>query len=367
MDRTSPPKHTPLHAVHVESGARLVPFAGWEMPVQYAGVVEEHLAVRAAAGLFDVSHMGEVEVCGPGAAAALQRLTCNDIASLALGQAHYSALLLPDGGILDDVIVYRWREGSFLVVVNASNAAADLAWMREHAGSAQVIDRSDDFALIAIQGPKSTGILAPLTDADLGSLRYYRLLEAKVGGEPAFVARTGYTGEDGFEIFLPPSGAAGVWRRLLEVGAAVGIVPAGLGARDTLRLEAGMLLHGNDITATTSPLEAGLDFMVKLDREEFIGRGALIAQRREGVKRRMCGLEMIDPGIARHGYPVWIEGGAASEVTSGSHAPFLKKNIARAYLPIAHADVGAEVEVEVRQRRLRARVVPTPFYRRPRR
>jgi len=367
MDRTPPLKRTPLHAVHVEAGARLVPFAGWEMPVQYAGVVEEHLAVRVAAGLFDVSHMGEVEVCGPGATDALQRLTCNDVAALAPGQAHYSALLLPDGGILDDVIVYRWREGSFLVVVNASNAAADLAWMREHAGGAQVLDRSDEFALIAIQGPKASEILAPFTDTALERLRYYHVTQAKVAGENAIVARTGYTGEDGFELFLPTARAAGVWRRLLAAGAPLGLVAAGLGARDTLRLEAGMLLHGNDITTETSPLEAGLDFIVKLERGEFLGRDALLAQRRDGVRRRMCGLETIDPGIARHGYPVWIEGQQVSEVTSGSYAPFLKKNIARAYLPISHTEVGAEVEVEVRQRRLRARVVPTPFYRRPRR
>jgi len=360
-------RRTPLHKHHRERGARLVPFAGWEMPVQYSGVIEEHLAVRTCAGLFDVSHMGEVDLRGPRAVAVLQRLTCNDVAALDDGGAQYSAILTPEAGILDDVIVYRRSAERFLVIVNAGNAAADFRWIREQAGAeADVVDRSDEFALLALQGPRAQEILAPRTDVALGGLASFRAADGHVAGAPAMIGRTGYTGEDGFEIMVPADAAPAVWDALLAQGEPLGLVPAGLGARDTLRLEAGLLLHGTDMTAADSPLEAGLDFIVKLDAGPFLGRDVLVRQCEEGLSRRLLGIEMIEPGIARHGHPVWIGGEARGEVTSGSYAPFLRKNIARGYLPPARAPIGTEVEVQVRGRRLRAKVVKTPFYRRRR-
>jgi aminomethyltransferase len=346
----------------------MVPFFGWEMPVQYAGVVAEHMAVRKAAGLFDVSHMGEVEVRGPGAGDTLQRLTCNDVSVLDDGDAQYTALLNEAGGILDDLIVYRMGEERYLAVVNAANAVADFEWMRDHAaGRAEVVDRSDEFALLALQGPRAAEILGHLTAADLSGVGPFQFLEGEVAGTTAVMARTGYTGEDGFEILLGAGDAVAIWDAVMEQGRDAGLVPVGLGARDTLRLEAGMLLHGSDMTAENTPLEAGLGFIVSWDAGDFLGREVLEGQRAQGVRRRQRGLEMMDAGIARQGYPVRIDGEVKGEVTSGSFAPFLKKNIARAYLPAGQAAIGTEVEIEVRKRRLRARVVKTPFYRRPRR
>ncbi len=345
----------------------MVPFGGWEMPVQFGGVVAEHLAVRREAGLFDVSHMGEFRVKGPEAVALLQRLTPNDVEALRVGRAHYSALTTDSGGIVDDLVIYRRALDEFLIVANAANTAKDLAWIRERGGSAAdcVTDISDETALIALQGPKAQTILEPLTDMDLASVRYYRFADGAICGVRGTVARMGYTGEDGFEIMLPAGEAEGVARRILDAGAAEGLAPAGLGARDTLRLEARMALHGQDIDEDHTVEEADLGWIVKPDKGEFIGRAAILAQREAGVSRKLVGFEMRDRGIARSGYPVRVDGEPCGAVTSGAHTPFLKKAIGLAYLPAGANEPGTRFEVEIRGRRVAAEVVPTPFYVRP--
>lgn len=360
-------RRTPLHGLHRESGGRLVPFAGWEMPVQFSGVVAEHLAVRRRAGLFDVSHMGELRVEGPEALPLLQRLTPNDVSRLRIGRAHYSALTTDSGGFVDDIVVYRRGEEEFLLVTNAANTARDLAWIRERGGPAaeSVHDVSDEFALLALQGPRAEAALAPLTDLDLARIRYYRFADGRVAGVSATVARMGYTGEDGFEILLPAGEAGSVARRLLEAGRAEGLVPAGLGARDTLRLEAKMALHGQDIDEEHTVLEADLGWIVKLDKGDFIGREALSVQRERGVARKLVGFELRGRGVPRHGYPIRVNGRPFGAVTSGGHAPFLKKSIGLAYLPAGGSEPGQPFEVEIRGRLVPAEVVPTPFYVRP--
>jgi len=357
-------KRTPLYEVHREAGARLVAFAGWEMPVQYTSVVAEHLAVRTRAGLFDVSHMGEIEVHGRGALPLLQKLTCNDVGRLLDGQAQYTALTTAAGCFIDDLLVYRFSEDRYLLVVNAANAEKDYRWIRSHPdGEVEVIDRSDDTALLALQGPAAPAIMAPLAEGALG-LKRYRFMETLIDGVPAIVGRTGYTGEDGFEIYVPPARAAKVWRRLMEAGRSEGLAPAGLGARDTLRLEAKMALYGNDIDETTSVLEADLGWIVSWEKGDFIGRDELARQRQGGVQRRLVGFEMIDQGIPRHGYPIVLAGRPAGAVTSGGFAPFLRKSIGMAYLPSGHDTIGTRFEVLVRGAALTAQVVPTPFYKR---
>ena len=359
---------TPLHSIHRDLGGRMVGFAGWEMPVQYSGIIEEHMAVRTAAGLFDVSHMGEVELRGGGAAAAVQLLTCNDVSVLTPGRAQYSALLNEKAGVLDDVIVYCRADDSYLIVVNAANAKADFEWIRDHAGEGvDVVDRSQEFGLLALQGPRALEILSGVaTGAALESVVSFGAVDIEIAGAACMAGRTGYTGEDGFEILVPEARTVDVWSALMQAGASAGMIPAGLAARDTLRLEAGLLLHGSDMDSSTTPLEAGLAFIVKLEAGEFLGRDVLRRQQAEGVTRRQRGLEMVDRGIARAGHEVWAGGSACGRVTSGSYVPFLKKNIARAWLPTEESKLGAEVEVAVRNRRIRARVVKTPFYRRPR-
>jgi aminomethyltransferase len=362
-------RKTPLHSVHRESGAKMVPFGGWEMPVEYSGLIAEHLAVRKAAGLFDVSHMGEFEIEGERALVFLQRVTANNVAKLVDGQAQYSALTLENGAPVDDVIVYRRGEGRYLMVVNASNREKDWKWLTSQKKEEVALrDRSDDFALLALQGPRAQEILQRVTSLDLPKIAFYHFAEGTVGDEPALVARTGYTGEDGFEIFVAPDQAEGLWRRLVEAGKGAGLLPAGLGARDTLRLEAKMCLYGNDIDETTTLVEAGLGWIVSLEeaKGDFNGRAVLQAQKQQGAARKLVGFEMTGRGIARHGYPVQLEGGATSEVTSGSYAPFLQKNIGLVYVPAAKAAVGTEFTVGVRDRQVPARVVPTPFYKRPR-
>jgi aminomethyltransferase len=347
----------------------MVPFGGWEMPVEYSGLISEHLAVRQKAGLFDVSHMGEFEFEGPGALAFLQRVTANDVARLVPGQAQYSALPNPRGCPIDDVIVYRRGEDRFLMVVNAANVAKDFAWLQEHGpDGCELRDRSDDFALVALQGPEAPAVLQALTPIDLASIGSYRFAEGEVVGHATIVARTGYTGEDGFELFVAPEAAEALWTSLLESGAGKGLVPAGLGARDTLRLEARMLLYGNDMDETTTLVEAGLGWIVALDeaKGDFEGRSVLAEQKARGAPRRLVGFEVVGRGIARHGYPVFLGEEALGAVTSGSYAPFLQKNIGLCYLPAARATLGTEFDVEIRERRVAARVVPTPFYKRPR-
>lgn len=362
-------RKTPLHEVHLESGAKMVPFGGWDMPVEYSGLIAEHQAVRGAAGLFDVSHMGEFEVAGPGALAFLQRVTANNVAKLSIGQAQYSALPMPSGCPVDDVIVYRRGDERYLVVVNAANIAKDWAWLQSQQPSGcSLEDQSDSFALLALQGPKAEAILQGLTPLDLQSIGFYRFAEGAVGGHAAIVARTGYTGEDGFELFLAPAAAAAVWRGLVEAGGPLGLLPAGLGARDTLRLEAKMMLYGNDMDETTTLIEAGLGWIVSFDeaKGDFTGRSVLAEQKAKGAPRKLVGFETTERGIPRHGYPVFLGDQETASVTSGSFAPFLQKSIGLVYLPTARAGVGTELAVGIRGRRVGARVVPTPFYKRPR-
>lgn len=346
----------------------MVPFGGWDMPVQFAGVVSEHLAVRKRAGLFDVSHMGEFRLKGPEAAGLLQRLTPNDVEALRVGRAHYSALTTDSGGFVDDIVVYRRANDEFLVVANAANTANDLAWIRERGGSAAgcLTDLSDETALLALQGPRAQAILQPLVTVNLRKVRYYRFADTEVEGAPATVARMGYTGEDGFEIMLPAEAADPVARRILEAGAPEGLVPAGLGARDTLRLEAKMALHGQDIDEEHTVEEADLGWIVKPEKGDFIGREALLAQRAAGVSRKLVGFELRERGIARHGYPIRVDGRPCGTVTSGAHTPFLRRSIGLAYLPAGANEPGCRFEVEIRGRRVTAEVVPTPFYKRPR-
>ena len=345
----------------------MVPFGGWDMPVEYSGLSNEHTAVRARAGIFDVSHMGEIEIAGKDALAAVQRISSNDAARLQVGQAQYSGLLTPQGTFVDDLLVYRLAPAHFLLVVNAGNIAKDYAWIAANiasTGDAVAVDASSRYALIALQGPEALNVLQPLTGVDLTSLKYYWFGHGEVAGVRATVSRTGYTGEDGFEIFVPPGSADRVWLALLESGRAADVIPCGLGARDTLRLEAGMRLHGNDIDETTTALEADLSWIVGWKKDDFIGASALRDQRAGGVARKIVGFEMTERGIARHGYDVYVGDAKVGVVTSGTQTPFLKAAIGRAYVPVAHAAPEAEIDVDIRGRRARARVVPLPFYKR---
>jgi len=354
-------RRTPLYEEHKALGARLVDFAGWEMPVQYEGVKAEHAAVRERCGLFDVSHMGEVVFRGPDAGAAVQRLVTRDVACMKVGQAGYCAVCYESGGTVDDVLVYR-REDDFLVVVNAANREKDVAHFRQSTQDldVEVSDESDDWALLALQGPEAVGLLQGLTDADLSAVRPFRFVEAEVEGASAILSRTGYTGEDGFEIYVRPDSAPAVWRRLTESGAA----PVGLGARDTLRLEAGMSLYGNELSAEITPLEAGIAFAVHLDKEPgFIGQRALLEEKEAGLERRIVGFEMTGRGIARHDYPVSVGGEEVGYVTSGTHSPTLGKAIGLALVP---AGVEDSLEVVIRGKPVGARVVSLPFYKRDR-
>ncbi len=362
-------KRTPLYECHLEAAGRMVPFAGWEMPVQYSGVMEEHKAVRSSVGLFDVSHMGEIEVLGRRALEFIQYVTCNDASKLTAGRAQYTGLMTPRGTFVDDLLVHKIDDEHYLLVVNAANKDKDYAYLCAQVAAFEhvdVTDRSADFAQLAVQGPRALDVLQRLTEVDLASIRYYRFVEGKVGGSAAIVARTGYTGEDGFEVYLAPEAAPGLWRALLDAGAGEGIVPCGLGARDTLRFEASMPLYGNDIDDTTTPLEAGLDWIVKLDKQAFLGREALSRQKAAGIARKLVGFEMRGRGIGRHGYPLWAAGNRTGVVTSGTHSPTFGKALGMGYVPVAYAEPGSEIEVEIRGQRVAAEVVETPFYRRPR-
>jgi len=366
---------TPLYDRHRAAGGKIVPFAGWEMPVQYQGVIDEHRAVRTAAGLFDVSHMGEVRVVGAGALDFLQHLTPNDVSKLADGQAHYSALLTDEGTYVDDLLIYRIGPEELLVVVNAANTEGDFQWIADHAREARVDgvavdveDVSGRYALLALQGPRAVEILRPLAGlpdgTSLDDIGYYRFARGEVDGAPALLSRTGYTGEDGFELYLHPDDAARVWDRLLEAGRDRGLVPAGLGARDTLRLEAGMALYGHEIDRETTPWEANLGWTIKMDKGDFVGRSALAAQKEAGVERRLVGFEVEGRGIAREGHPVVHQGREVGRVTSGTWSPTFEKALGLAYVPPALAEPGTAIEIEVRGRRLPAKVVKPPFYKR---
>jgi aminomethyltransferase len=345
----------------------MVPFGGWDMPVEYSGIVAEHMAVRERAGIFDVSHMGEIEIAGKNAFDAVQRISSNDASKLAVGQAQYSGLLTPHGTFVDDLLVYRLGPQHFLLVVNASHIAEDFAHISEHikpAGDAIAVDASSRYALIAVQGPRALEVLQPLTGVDLASIKYYWFAHGEVANVRVTISRTGYTGEDGFEIFAPPQSADRLWQAIIEAGQPVGLVPCGLGARDTLRLEAAMRLHGNDIDETTTALEADLGWIVGWKKGDFIGSDVLRQQKAEGVRRKIVGFEMIDRGIARQGYDIFADGAKVGMVTSGTQTPYLKKAIGMGYVPLALIDPGTEIDIDIRGRRTRAQVVPMPFYKR---
>lgn len=368
MSENTQLRRTPLYEEHVKAGGRIVPFAGYELPVQYSSVIEEHRRVREAAGLFDVSHMGEIFISGPGAFDFVQMISCNDHSKLSIGRAQYTGLMYPEGTFVDDMLVHRMAEEEFLLVVNAANRAKDAAYLlglAEDAEGVTVADRSDEWGQIAIQGPRAQKILQPLTDTPLDEIRYYRFTWGEVAGSRALIARTGYTGEDGFEVYSAPEHAAPIWRSLLDLGKPLGLVPAGLGARDTLRFEAGMCLYGNEINETTTPLEAGLGWIVKLSKGDFIGRDVLEAQKENGLSRKLVGFEMVERGIARHGYEVFLTedaGEPVGQVTSGTQSPTFNKALGMAYLPIEATDIGTEFFVGIRNRRVPARVIETPFY-----
>jgi aminomethyltransferase len=361
-------KKTPLNARHRSLGARMVEFGGWDMPVEYSGIVQEHMAVRTAGGLFDVSHMGQIEIAGKDALKAVQHITSNDAGKLADGQVQYSALMTPEGTFVDDVLTYRLTPEHFMLVVNASNIMKDFNWITQHIagiGDAVAVNTSSRYALIAIQGPVAQQVLQGLTGVDLAAIKYYWFTTGEVANVRVTISRTGYTGEDGFEIFVPPASAEHVWNALLVAGKPHGVVPAGLGARDTLRLEAGMRLYGNDMDETTTVVEADLNWIVGWKKESFIGADVLKQQKAEGAPRKLVGFEVLDRAIARHGYDVYVDGEKAGVVTSGTQTPYLKKAIGMAYLPAAKAAVETEFEIDVRGRRVKAKVVPMPFYKRP--
>jgi aminomethyltransferase len=359
-------KRTQLNPLHKALGAKMVEFGGWEMPVEYSGIIQEHLAVRRAAGLFDVSHMGEVEVRGPGALALLERVTCNEVSRLEDFQAQYNALMHPRGTAVDDCVVHRLAADHYFLCVNAANTERDFEWILSHrCEEAEVKDVSGEYAQLALQGPRSTEIISKVTEASVEGLKYYWFCPARCCGVDGLLARTGYTGEDGFEFYFPPAASERVWNTLLEAGRPVGLVPAGLGARNTLRLEAGYALYGHELNDDTTLLEANLGWIVRLEKGEFLGRSVLLEQRRLGTRKKLVGFEMTGPGIARDGQTVFANGERCGAVTSGSYAPFLKKSIGLAYVSPALAEVGREIEVEIRGKRVGARIVSLPFYRRP--
>jgi glycine cleavage system T protein (aminomethyltransferase) len=357
-------KRTPLYDEHVRLGGKMVPFAGFEMPVQYpTGSTAEHRLVREAAGLFDVSHMGEFTVRGPQALDLVQHLTVNDASHIDVGQAQYSAMCFESGGIVDDLLVYRYHD-RYMLVVNASNLEKDWAWVRRHADGfdVEVEDVSDLTGLLALQGPLARDVLSPLASIDLDAVTYYHFAEGEVGGVPATISGTGYTGEDGFELYVAADDAVSLWSILLEAGLASGVAPAGLGARDSLRLEMGYALYGNDLDADHTPLEAGLGWVTKLDKGDFVGRAALVAQKKAGVPRRLVGLELRERGFPRSGYAVFAGGDVVGTVTSGTVSPSLGKGIALGYVPSRLAAIGTSVQIDARGRLLGAEVVRPPFY-----
>ncbi|HET9599726.1 MAG TPA: glycine cleavage system aminomethyltransferase GcvT [Anaeromyxobacteraceae bacterium] len=355
-------QRTALYDVHVRAGARMVEFAGWDMPVQYQGILAEHAAVRERAGLFDVSHMGEVVFRGPKALEALQRLFTNDLSRCADGQAQYGVLCREDGGIVDDVVVYRRAADDLLVCVNASNRQKDFDWLHGHAFGADAANESDAWGQLALQGPRATDVLQKLTSLRLSSVGTYRFAPSEVAGIACLVARTGYTGEDGFELFCEAGRSPALWSALLEAGAAEGVVPCGLGARDSLRLEMAYRLYGNDMDDGTTPLEAGLGWVVKLDKGDFVGRGALVKQKEAGLSRKLVGFTLTEPGIPRHGHAVLQDGKPVGTVTSGTRSPSLGTSIGLAYVPPGLAAEGSTFAVDIRGRAVAAKVVKTPFY-----
>jgi aminomethyltransferase len=359
-------KRTPLYDEHRALGARIVEFSGFEMPVQYSSIIEEHRAVRTHAGLFDVSHMGEFKVEGPDALAFLQHLVPNDVSRLAIHQALYTQLCLPSGGTIDDLIIYHLAENHYMLVVNAGNIDKDFAWVQEQAKNfnVQVANQSDTTALLALQGPDAQSILQPLTAVDLAGIRYYHFEPGVVDGVNCIISRTGYTGEDGFELYCAPVDVVKLWRDLLAAGKEKGLLPAGLGARDTLRLEAGYCLYGHELDEQTNPLEASLGWTVKLNKGDFIGRDALVKVKEEGLKRKLIGVEMTERGIPRGGYAIYDNDRQIGILTSGSPSPTLNKNIGIGYVEAADAVTGKPVQIDIRGKRTAAQIVALPFYKR---
>ncbi len=355
-------KRTPLYSAHQALGARFVDFGGWEMPVQYTSILQEHEAVRRRAGLFDVSHMGEIELRGPHAIAACQELTVNDLGRLRDGQAQYSLLCRPDGGVVDDIIVHRISGERILLCVNAGNTEKDFAWIVEHRNGAEVINRSADFAQLALQGPRATDILRTLTTLPLVDIPAFAFREGPVAGRRALVAHTGYTGEDGWEIYCGPDDASAVWSALLEVGAPAGVQAAGLGARDTLRLERALPLYGHELSEDTSPLEAGLGWVVRLAKPSFLGRDALLQQHHRGVTRQLVGFVLTAPGIPRQDYEIRGDHQTIGRVTSGTKSPTLGKAIGLGYVASTWKEIGTTLGIEIRGRVVGAEVVRLPFY-----
>jgi aminomethyltransferase len=361
-------KRTPLNAVHRSLGAKMVDFGGWDMPLEYKGVLDEHRAVRERVGLFDVSHMGEIEISRPDALQLVQHVTTNDASQLKHGQAHYSAMLYSHGGFVDDILVHRVHDHQYFLCVNAANQDKDYEHILAEAQAlrldAMIEDAGPRYAQLAIQGPRATEVLRKLTASDLAALRRYHFTDGVVSGTPARIAHTGYTGEDGWEIYVAPDQAPRLWNEILEAGREFGILPCGLGARNTLRLEAAMPLYGHEIHAAVTPWEAGLDWIVKLDKGNFLGRDALVKQKERGITRKLAGFEMKGRGIGRDGCEVYMNGVAAGWVTSGGPAPALNKNIGMCYLPVSLAEAGRAIEVMVRGRAVEAVTVPIPFYKR---
>ncbi|ABB13918.1 glycine cleavage system aminomethyltransferase GcvT [Carboxydothermus hydrogenoformans] len=354
-------KRTPLYEEHIKLGAKMVPFGGWEMPVQYTGILEEHMAVRTDVGMFDVSHMGEIEITGKQAERFVNYLITNDVSRLNSGDVIYTTMCYPDGGTVDDLLAYKYSTERYLLVVNAANKDKDLAHILQYRwDDVTVTDLSDETAEIALQGPRAQEILQKLTAFDLNQIKYFGFAEIEVAGVPCLVSRTGYTGEDGFEIYFAPNLATKIWNELLNLG----VKPAGLGARDTLRFEACLPLYGHELSAEITPLEAGLGWAVKFNKEDFIGKEALLAQKNAGLKRKIVGLEMIGAGIPRQGYEIVFNQRGVGFVTSGTFAPFLKKNLAMAMVDLEAAEIGTEVDVIIRGKGVRARVISRPFYKR---
>jgi aminomethyltransferase len=360
-------KRTPLYAAHRRAGAKMVEFAGWDMPVQYTGVIDEHLAVRRQAGLFDVSHMGEIEVRGADAEDFCQQISANDIARMNVSQAQYNLLLNDCGGVVDDVIFYRVEPDRFMICVNAANTEKDFRWIQKHAaGRAEIENVSDRYAQLALQGPAAEKILQGLADLRLADLKSFYFAFGEVAGARCLVARTGYTGEDGFELYCNAEDAEPLWNALLEAGGREGLVPAGLGARDTLRLEKAYPLYGHELDDATTPLEAGLEWVTKFSKSSFIGRDALLRQKQEGIKRKLVGLELLEPGIARSEYPLLKNGKTIGRITSGTKSPSLGKSIALGYVAVEESKTDTVFDVEIRGRRTKTKVVSLPFYRRER-
>ena len=357
-------KRTPLYDLHLRAGGKLVEFGGWEMPVQYKGIIEEHNACRAAAGIFDVSHMGEIDIQGPDALPYLNKLLTNNVANMAVKQCLYSPMCYDSGGVVDDLLVYKMADDRFFIVLNAANTDKDFEWFSQNAGGMDVkVDNiSAQIAQVAIQGPKAESILQKITDIDLAAIKYYWFDYGKVDGIESIISRTGYTGEDGFEIYVKSEFAARVWEKTMAIGKEEGLVPVGLGARDTLRLEARLPLYGHEISQDINPLEAGLSMFVKFDKGDFNGRDALLQQKEHGVARKLVGFEMVGRGIARSHYPVKKDGQEIGRVTSGSPAPTLNKNIGLALVKTEHSALQTDLAIEIRGKAVAAKVVKTPFY-----